>query len=92
MSARYSLLSSQEGESPPQEQCISTAKRQTSQVSETFIKLRVLYILLSLVLIVNGVMFAQTMAMQLKTISAMTQARDIDKLPRPDPYVGLPRS
>jgi hypothetical protein len=49
-----------------------------------------LYAFLALVVILNGVLFTSTMLKQQKVILTMKQERIVERLPRPDPFIGLP--
>lgn len=68
----------------------SAAEEKTQEREGSGFQPYALYIFLAIVLILNLATFAKTLTMQGETLSAITQARDIDRLPRPDPYVGLP--
>ncbi|KAJ3508465.1 hypothetical protein NMY22_g16609 [Coprinellus aureogranulatus] len=84
----YAPLTSQEDDALLDEP--SSAIEKSSRLEKSSIKPYALYFFLAAVLILNLTTFAVTLTMQADTLTAITQARDVDSLPRPNPYVGLP--
>ncbi|KAJ3550443.1 hypothetical protein NMY22_g479 [Coprinellus aureogranulatus] len=84
----YAPLTSQEDDTLLDEPSSAVEKFRRSEKSS--IKPYALYFFLAAVLILNLATFAVTLTMQADILDAITRARDLDSLPRPDPYVGLP--
>ena len=89
MQPTYERLSSQEDETLLGQPSSAVEKHQQQERSSN-IRPYVLYIFLAVVLVLNVATFAKTLSMQADTLFAITQARDVESLPRPDPYFGLP--
>jgi hypothetical protein len=89
MQPSYERLSSHEDEILLGQPSNAVEKYQQQEHSSST-KPYVLYLFLAVVLVLNIATFAKTLSIQADTLSSITQARDIESLPRPDPYVGLP--
>lgn len=83
----YAPLSSHEDDLPYGDSSSGDVKHQQRQ--ESSVRAYIVYVFLALVVILNLATFTKTLTMQADVLSAVTQARNIDNLPRPDPYVGL---
>ena len=89
MQSSYERVSSHEDETLLGQPSSAVEKYQQQERSNNT-KPYVLYLFLAVVLVLNIGTFAKTLSMQANTLSSIVQARDIESLPRPDPYFGLP--